>query len=397
MKDKKRKKSAAASIRPRLSVLKTKTRREGLLVLSDGSLWRGYAFGAHAMSLGECVFQTAHFGYQEVLTDPSYRKQILVFTTSQIGNQGFCADDFESDRIWASGCIARDYSESRRHYRQEKTLDEVLKEQGVPGLYGVDTRRLVLHLREKGNLWGVLSTTSLDLQKLQDHLRSKPEMEGLSLTGEVSTRVVYPWNKGTHELIRSSKTHSSKGLRRCVVMDFGVKRQILRYLTDAGFEEVLVVPATTTAAQVRELKPDAVFLSNGPGDPAAELDIIHEVRKLLSEYPILGICLGHQILALALGMKTFKLKFGHHGANHPVKNLISNRVEITSQNHGFAVDSKNCPADIEVTHLNLNDQTVEGFRHKKFPIRAIQFHPEAGPGPLDSRDIFWSFQRGFQS
>ncbi|MDB5038870.1 MAG: Carbamoyl-phosphate synthase small chain [Bacteriovoracaceae bacterium] len=370
-----------------------KAAKKGVLVLSDGSLWPGYSFGAETTELGECVFHTAHSGYQEVLTDPSYRKQMLVFTSSQIGNQGFHEDDFESERIWASGCIARDYSDIPVHFRKQKSLDEVLKENKVPSLFGVDTRRLVLHLRNRGNLWGALSTDGKNVKELQNRLSKIKSMEGLSLTSEVSTKVVYPWNKKTDSLIAPSFA-KKKGLRRCVVMDFGVKRQILRYLVDAGFEEVLVVPSKTSAAAIRELKPDALFLSNGPGDPAAEKEIIREVKLLLYDFPILGICLGHQILALALGLKTFKLKFGHHGANHPVKNLISDRVEITSQNHGFAVSPEKS-ADLEITHMNLNDQTIEGFRHKKYPIRAIQFHPEAGPGPLDSRQIFESFQKGF--
>jgi carbamoyl-phosphate synthase small subunit len=367
----------------------------GLLLLEDGTEWPGYVFGAQSTSLGECVFHTGHTGYQEVLTDPSYRKQILVFSESQLGNQGFHEDDFESERIWASGCIARDYSDIPFHWRKQKSLHEVLKEFKIPGLFGVDTRRLVLHLREKGNLWGVISTENAEAKKLQKKISEKMSMEGLSLTSEVSTKVVYPWNKATHSLISTDLYPKKNGLRRCVVMDFGVKRQILRYLVDAGFEEVLVVPANTKATSIRELKPDALFLSNGPGDPAAETEIVGEVRALLQDFPILGICLGHQILALALDLKTFKLKFGHHGANHPVKNLLKDQVEITSQNHGFAVSARFAHAQIEITHLNLNDQTVEGFRHKKLPIRGIQFHPESGPGPLDSRDIFSEFQRGF--
>mgnify|MGYP000868858091 CR=1 FL=1 len=319
----------------------------------------------------------------------------MLFTSSQIGSQGFHEEDYESERIWASGCIVRDYSDIPYHWRKQKSLHETLAHFKIPGLYGVDTRRLVLHIREKGSLWGLISTEDLNAKKIQKHFENKVSMEGLSLTQEVSTKVVYPWNKTSTPLIRLTQKSAPKGLKRCVVWDFGVKRQILRYLVDAGFEEVLVVPSHTTAKQIQELKPDALFLSNGPGDPAAEVHAISEVKKLLGEFPILGICLGHQILALALGMKTFKLKFGHHGANHPVKNLLSDRVEITSQNHGFAVSSEGVRSEIEMTHLNLNDQTVEGFQHKKWRIRAIQFHPEAGPGPLDSRKIFEEFQRGF--
>jgi carbamoyl-phosphate synthase small subunit len=373
----------------------SKTNKRGILVLEDGTVWPGYSFGAKTTLSGECVFHTGHTGYQEVMTDPSYRKQILVFSTSQLGNQGFHEDDFESERIWSSGVIARDYSDISFHWRKQKSLDQTLKDFEIPGLFGVDTRRLVLHLREKGNLWGVISTETHQKKDLRKALSGTKSMVGLSLTSDVSTEIVYPWNKSTDALIDFEKKEKKRGLKRCVVMDFGVKRQILRYLVDAGFEEVMVVPAVTTARAIRELKPDALFLSNGPGDPAAEQTIVNEVKALLGEFPILGICLGHQILALAMGFKTFKLKFGHHGANHPVKNLLTNRVEITSQNHGFAVANEFQNSEIEVTHLNLNDMTVEGFRHKKWPVRAVQFHPEAGPGPLDSREIFQEFQLGF--
>ncbi len=375
-----------------------KKKREGVLLLSDGSVWRGYAFGAKTSLEGEAVFHTGHTGYQEILTDPSYRKQILVFTESQLGNQGFHEDDYESEKIWASGLICRDYSDNPYHWRKEASLSDVLEKNSVPGLYGVDTRRLVLHLRSQGNLWGIISTDLSEVSKLKKILKKSASMQGLSLTQEVTTKVVYPWNKHSSDLIINRKASSAgkrSGLKRCVVIDYGVKKQILRYLVDAGFEEVLVVPASTTADQVKELKPDAVLLSNGPGDPAADPKIIQEVKKMIGEFPIFGICLGHQILGLALGCETFKLKFGHHGANHPVKNLIKNKVEITSQNHGFAVKAENIQKDIEITHINLNDETIAGFRHKKYPIQAIQFHPEAGPGPLDSREIFESFQRGF--
>jgi carbamoyl-phosphate synthase small subunit len=375
---------------------KKETKKQiGYLVLEDGSVWPGKPFGWSGTIEGECVFNTAHTGYQEVLSDPSYRKQLVVFTASQIGNQGFHEDDFESSRLWANGCIVRDYSDTPYHFRKQKSLDETLREFSVPGLSQVDTRRLVLHLREKGNLWGVLTTSGESLEKIKARFKAKSTMEGLSLSEEVSTTSVYEWSQASNDLIIDRALVKSDGLKHCVVMDFGVKRQILRYLIDAGFSKVTVVPSKTSAEEIEKLKPDAIFLSNGPGDPAAEKSVIVEVKKLIGKYPMLGICLGHQILGLALGLKTFKLKFGHHGANHPVMNRVTGKVEITSQNHGFAVSLEGFNADLEMTHINLNDQTVEGFKHRKLPIVAIQFHPESGPGPIDSRDIFYDFQRGF--
>ncbi len=370
---------------------------KGGLLLQDGSFWPGECFGATGTTIGEVVFHTGHQGYQEILTDPSYRKQILVFASPQMGNQGFHEIDRESDRVWASGAIVRDYSEGISHWRRSSSLSEYLAKEKTPGLSGVDTRRLILHLRESGSQWGVLTTEKKSLVELRKLLKDQVSMEGLSLTQEVTTKLAYRWTEGSKNLATTELKRSKGGLKRVVVMDFGVKQQILRYLIDVGFEEVIVVPAKSKAAEILGFKPDALFLSNGPGDPAADAEIIAEVKKLIREVPTFGICLGHQILALALGLETFKLKFGHHGANHPVKNLTSDRVEITSQNHGFAVRelSGQQVREIEVTHVNLNDQTIEGFRHRQLPLRAIQFHPEASPGPLDSLQIFQEFQRGF--
>lgn len=375
---------------------KTRGPSAGLL-LEDGSFWPGVGIGASITKLGECVFHTGHQGYQEILTDPSYCRQIMVFSSPQVGNQGFHEDDFESDRIWASGAVMRDYSDTPFHWRKQKSLDETLKEFKTPGLVGVDTRRLILHLRNRGNLWGVISTETGDLKALQKHLRTGLSMEGLSLTNEVTTSKPYDWKEGSATLLRESLKgvfNPSKGYRRAVVMDFGVKRQILRYLIDAGFEEVRVVPASTKADDILSLKPDVVLLSNGPGDPAADRGIIDQVKKLHGKVPLFGICLGHQILALSLGIQTFKLKFGHHAANHPVKNRLRDQVEITSQNHGFAVPLDQTRGDLEFTHLNLNDQTVEGFRYRPQNIFGIQFHPESSPGPLDSVDVFQKLQAG---
>jgi len=370
---------------------------EGALLLEDGSLWTGFVVGAKTTKLGECVFHTGHQGYQEILSDPSYCRQIMVFSAPQIGNQGFSEDDFESDRVWASGAVMRDYSDIPMHWRKQRSLHDVLSTYQTPGLYGVDTRRLILHLRSRGSLWGVISTETSDVKKLQKYLRSDLTMEGMSLTQEVTTTKSYPWKEGSHALLKESLRgvfSPKKGYRKCVVLDFGVKRQILRYLIDAGFEEVLVVSARTKADEILQMKPDVVLLSNGPGDPAAERDVIQEVKKLHGKVPLFGICLGHQILALSLGIQTYKLKFGHHAANHPVKNRSRDHVEITSQNHGFAVPLENTRADIEFTHINLNDQTVEGFRHRNDPIYGIQFHPESSPGPLDSVEVFEKLQAG---
>lgn len=369
------------------------------LLLEDGSLFSGLSFGATTTKIGECVFHTAHSGYQEILTDPSYQKQILVFSLPQIGNQGVSVEeDSESAEVWASGLVVRDYSEAPFHFRKTKSLSEVLEENDCPGISGVDTRRLILHLREKGNLWGALSTDGKSKEDLRALLAQNLSMTGLSLTDEVTTHLTYRWVEASKHLMKSFAQSSGSGLKRCVVMDFGVKRQILRYLIDSGFKEVIVVPAKTKASDILSLKPDGILLSNGPGDPAADLSIIEEVRKLVkTELPILGICLGHQILGLALDLKTYKLKFGHHGSNHPVKNLITKSVEISSHNHGFAVELDEKHPALQITYRNLNDQTIEGFRHRRLPIQAIQFHPESGPGPLDSIHVFREFQKGFQA
>jgi carbamoyl-phosphate synthase small subunit len=374
-----------------------KKSQEGALLLEDGSLWMGIPFGAKTTKVGECVFHTGHQGYQEILTDPSYCRQTMIFSAPQIGNQGFADDDFESDRVWAAGMIARDYSEAPTHWRKQKSLDEVLKAYQTPALHGVDTRRLILHLRSRGSMWGVISTETSDIKKLQKFLRADLSMEGLSLTQEVTTSKAYDWKEGSHSLLKESLKglfNPKKGYRKCVVMDFGVKRQILRYLIDAGFEEVRVVGARTKADDILALKPDVVLLSNGPGDPAAERDVIEQVKKLHGKVPLFGICLGHQILALSLGVQTYKLKFGHHAANHPVKNRRRELVEITSQNHGFAVPLENNRSDLDFTYINLNDQTVEGFKHRHEAICGIQFHPESSPGPLDSVEVFEKLQAG---
>lgn len=371
-----------------------KQRKKAKIVLSDGSVYEGFAVGAEATRLGEFVFHTGHSGYQEILTDPSYRKQIIVFSASHIGNQGVHLEDYESRRIWAEACVMRNYSSGEGHWKNKQSLHDFLVQQKIPGIVGVDTRRLILKLRDHGSLWGLVSTEKKSVKELQSLLKPTQQMEGLSLTKEVSTKTSYEWVTKSVPLMNKFLKPLSSNLRRCIVVDFGVKRQMLRYLLDVGFEEVIVVPSSIKAEEILAQSPDCLLLSNGPGDPSAEQNAIHEVRQLLGKFPIFGICLGHQILALALGMKTMKMKFGHHAANHPVKNLRKNFVEITSQNHGFAVDPDSVGEDIEITHLNMNDQSVAGFVHKKMPICGIQFHPEASPGPADSVELFQQFRAG---
>jgi len=375
-------------------------RVKGAILLSDGFYLEGWAAGSDQDNFvpqtqtGEFVFHTGYTGYQEVLTDPSYCKQIIVFAYPQIGNQGFHPDDHESKKIWASGAVVREESGGVYQWRNKTSFNDFLSEHKVPCLQGVDTRRLVLHLREKGCLWGVISTQTSDKKELQKFLKKGEGMEGLGLTSTVSTKTSYRWLTSSVPLLADKASVVPSPLKRVVVFDFGVKRQILRYLIDVGFEEVVVVPSHATAEEVNALSPDAILLSNGPGDPAADPKIIEEVKKLLFRYPILGICLGHQILGLALGFKTYKMKFGHHAANHPIMNRVRQHVEVTSQNHGFAVEMPATTAEILPTHIHMNDGSLAGFVHKRLPICGIQFHPESSPGPIDSVDVFKQLKRG---
>ncbi len=352
------------------------------LALENGEILRGKGFGAldKGRGEGEVVFTTALTGYQEILTDPSYAYQIITMTNPLQGNYGVNDEDLESSKPYVGGFVVRELSEIYSNWRAETSLDAFLKKHGVVGIEGVDTRMLVRILRTQGALRGVISVENKSDEELVESARQIPVMSGLDLTKGVTTKASYQINK------------NGKTAPHVVVMDFGIKENILHKLRDHG-ANLTVVPSTTSFDEIKELKPDGVFLSNGPGDPEAVTDGIETVKSLIASesYPIFGICLGHQLLSLALGGETYKLKYGHRGANHPVKNLKTNTIEITSQNHGFAVNPDTMPDSCELTHINLNDHTLEGFRHKRLPIFAVQYHPEASPGPHESDYLFDEF------
>lgn len=363
---------------------------EGFLLLEDGTSFRAWSFGADKEVEGELVFHTSFTGYPEILTDPSYCNQIVCFSSPQIGNQGIHADDFESSKVWASGMIVRDFWDAPQHWRKQKSLQDFLIENGIPGLTGVDTRRLVLKLRDEGAMQALLSPRVSNFEKRKKDWKPSQVMKGSSLVGRVSTPKAYRWTMGSVSLLDPNWERPAKSGGRAVLLDFGVKRQILRYLIDAGFEEVWVLPSESRLEDVEALSPDAVILSNGPGDPAAEQSIVSEVKKMIGRWPILGICLGHQLLAWATGYETEKLKFGHRAANHPVRLAGRNAVAITSQNHGFAVTGSMTYAESR----HLNDGSLAGFIDPERKLLAYQFHPEASPGPLDTREIFRDFREG---
>ena len=378
-----------------------------VLALADGTIFRGIAFGARTTAVGEVCFNTSMTGYQEILTDPSYRGQIVTMTYPQIGNYGVNAVDVESWRPHAAGFVARELSPIVSNWRSDQDLSSYLAESGIPGIHGIDTRALVKRLRTQGSMPGTLSTEDLSDEEAVSRARNWGGMEGRDYVSEVTHREAFDWDTADRDsaaftLVQGSGPWGapSRDTRKplppadipIVAYDFGVKYNILRRLRQKGFR-VHVVPAHTPAAEVLRRKPAGIFLSNGPGDPAALDGIVREVRLLLdSGIPIFGICLGHQILGRAFGGKTFKLKFGHRGGNQPVKDLESGRVEITSQNHGFAVDPASLPSDVAVNRINLNDQTVEGMRHRSKPVFCVQYHPEASPGPHDSTPLFDEFR-----
>jgi len=365
--------------------------KKALLALEDGTVFEGSGFGAEGEVFGEVVFNTSMTGYQEILTDPSYNGQIVAMTYPEIGNCGVNEEDVESRRPFLKGFVVKEYWRTPSNWRSQGDLESYLANYGIVGIEGIDTRSLTKLIRSKGAQKAVISTEDLDPKSLLKKVQSSEGIVGIDLVTEVSCEEPYNWNEGTH----SWRTLDEKDLQaedkfKVVAYDFGLKQNILRKLTDHGCE-VTVVPSRTPPNEVLALDPDGIFLSNGPGDPAAVAYAVESVRTLIGKKPIFGICLGHQILSLALGAETYKLKFGHRGANQPVKNLQTGKVEITSQNHGFAVDTESLGKDIEVTHINLNDQTIEGIKHKKHPAFSVQYHPEASPGPHDASYLFQDF------
>lgn len=368
-----------------------------ILALEDGTVFEGRGFGAPTERAGEVVFNTAITGYQEIFTDPSYSGQIVVLTYPEIGNYGANEADNESARPHIEGLVVREFSPVASNWRSREHANRFLASAGIPVAAEIDTRALVRHLRTRGVMRGVLSSAGGDPRDLIEKARSIPRMAGLDLATRVSTRERYEWTEGVEACSPSEPIGSAAPPEfHVVAYDFGIKRNILRRLVHTGCR-VTVVPALTPPEDVLALKPDGIFLSNGPGDPEPLKAQIANVRALIGKKPMFGICLGQQVLGLALGGRTYKLKFGHRGANHPVLNKTTGRVEITSHNHGFAVDPESLnPADVELTHFNLNDNTLEGFRHRREPVFSVQYHPEAAPGPHDSLYLFDDFKRLMQ-
>ena len=366
---------------------------KALLALADGTVFEGTSFGAPGEAGGEVVFNTSMSGYQEILTDPSYCGQLVAMTYPEIGNVGINPEDVESGRPFVEGFIVKEYWERPSNWRARQTLAHYLQEHGIPGIQGIDTRALVRHLRTYGAQEAIISTVDRDPQSLAAKAKALPGLIGRDLVKEVTCDKPYDWDEGTWTLEHGYQKPETRNQRPELVVayDFGIKRNILRNLVGAGCR-VRVVPAATPAADVLAMNPDGIFLSNGPGDPdvGPYADI---VRGLIGKRPIFGICLGHQILGLALGGRTYKLKFGHHGGNQPVMDLTTRKVEITAQNHGFAVDVDSLKGVAQLTHVNLNDQTVEGLAHAELPLFSVQYHPESSPGPHDANYLFERFMK----
>jgi len=362
---------------------------KAILALADGRIFRGRAFGASGEASGEVVFNTSMTGYQEILTDPSYCGEIVTMTYPLIGNYGVNTEDVESRKPFLSAFVVKEYSEITSNWRSEKTLDAYLKENGIVGICDIDTRALVRHIRDKGAQTGVVSTIDDDPQSVVRKAQAAPSLVGRDLVRDVTCDAPYHWTEGPW-VWPDGYTACEKSRFKVVAYDFGIKRNILRNLVGAGCD-VTVVPAMTSAEEVLSMNPDGVFLSNGPGDPAPIVYAQESIRKLIGKVPLFGICLGHQLLALALGGETYKLKFGHRGGNQPVRREETGRIEITSQNHGFAVRPESIADTAVVSHINLNDNTVEGLEHKTLPLFSVQYHPEASPGPHDARYLFGRF------
>jgi carbamoyl-phosphate synthase small subunit len=352
---------------------------QAILALEDGKVFKGESFGANGERHGEVVFNTSMTGYQEILTDPSYKGQIVAMTYPLIGNYGINKEDRESHNIFLEGFVVKEYSRVASNWRSHKSLGDYLKENNILGIEGIDTRELTLYIRQAGAMKAVLSTQDFDEKRLVKRAKDSQGLVGIDLVRKVSSNKTYVW------------PHVKGKGYKVVVLDCGLKQNILRKLVENKCQ-VVVVPARTGASEILDMKPDGVLLSNGPGDPAAVRYVIYTTTRLIGKVPIFGICLGQQMLGLALGAKTYKLKFGHHGANHPVKDLRTGKVSITTQNHGFCVDIGSLSKkDMEITHINLNDNTLEGMRHRKLPIFSVQFHPEASAGPHDANYLFGEF------
>jgi carbamoyl-phosphate synthase small subunit len=375
-----------------MKMIAMKNEKLARLILEDGTLFTGTAFGAvDAKKGGELVFNTSMMGYQEILTDPSYAGQIVTMTYPLIGNYGTNSGDVESGHPWVQGFVVREISPIVSNFRSEKSLSDYLADYGILGITGVDTRAITRKLRIQGAMRGYLTTEDISEAELLERVQAVPSMAGQDLVKVVAPDKPYKWDKGFDNPFAFA-SRGDKPEFNVVAIDCGAKQNILRHLVDAGCR-VTVVPAGATAAEILSYKPQGLFISNGPGDPAPVTYVQKTLKELMGKLPMFGICLGHQLLALALGAKTYKLKFGHRGANQPVQNSFTGRVEITSQNHGFAVDADSiAKLNVKVTHINLNDQTVEGFMHNELPVMAVQYHPEASPGPHDASYLFDLFR-----
>ena len=352
--------------------------KKAVLLLSDGRMFTGYSFGAKGETTGEVCFNTGMTGYQEILTDPSYCQQIVIMTFPHIGNYGVNKFDVESKKIQAAGFVVKESAKTPSNWRADSSISDYLYKENIIGIEGIDTRALTCHIRDKGAMNGIISTQNSSLDELKKKLNSAPSMIGLDLARKVTCEEKYIWS------------NNSSGKFNVAAIDYGIKHNILRILEENGCN-ITVFPAKTNSSELKAFRPDGIFLSNGPGDPAAIKYGIKTVQEMLGMVPIFGICLGHQILAIALGAKTFKLKFGHRGINHPVKNLDTGNVEITSQNHGFSVDLDSLPENTISTHINLNDNTSAGIKCDELAAFSVQFHPESSPGPHDSRYLFEYF------